>query len=172
MKLAKLLTFGLLWVTLSAHAASSGEHYSLMNINEGNWNAGGSASFSQTTGLNNNSSRFRLSPHLEYFMITGFSLGGNFALDKPSSGNSTATLGPTASYYFYAKDKMAAFFSASLDLGLTSATVDSILGLTIGLRNFLTQSVAIGPSIEYDIINSNSFSYGAIRFAVGFDIYL
>jgi hypothetical protein len=120
------------------------------NINKGDWELGGSVSFSHLRGNDTSSTTYRLSPTAQYFLADHFSAGLSLSFVDWTGGGSYFDVGPEFTRYFMVHEQMAPYFS------LNPITWTRIGGLSyfksaaaLGLKFFLTDSVAFGPEVEY-----------------------
>lgn len=118
------------------------------NIKQGNMEVGGSTSYSTTTS----SSYFRLSPTYQYFFMDHFSAGGTADLILGTGDYTYYSLGPTATWYVLAKDEFAPYIAVTpiswAKFRYTDAFYDTTVN--VGLKYFLTDSVAVGPAVQWN----------------------
>ncbi|MGE0616157.1 MAG: hypothetical protein AB7P04_11000, partial [Bacteriovoracia bacterium] len=134
MKLILAMVIGILCaVTLQAWGAeipatSLVSADSLSNIHSGNWNVGGSIDFAKNSGRRNDSSEFNTVFTAKYFLVDRFALGLAGGVDVETGEDTVATVGPAVSYVFWTNEKLAASIGSSIRVGLTDATVSSVVG--------------------------------------------
>lgn len=118
------------------------------NINKGNLGIDGSLSLDRSTS---SKTYFYTSFSGQYFLKDHFSLGGDLSFSTSSNSSSYLALGPRLSYYFYHQENVAHYVSlAPLTWGRpTSSRSSWSSSAAIGTKFFLTESVAVGPELEY-----------------------
>lgn len=124
-----------------------------------------------------------LNPRAEYFFSDSLSVGGSAAIYSNSNENIYG-LGPSFSYYFSKTAKTAAYAGASIQYNKSTFNDNDYLRYfaTLGMKYFLTSSVAFGPELSYstysttytDTINSYTVqsSNTSLDLRFQFSIYL
>lgn len=141
------------------------------NILEKDWNIDGTIGFVKYNGRYSNTSEYNFSANAQYFLANRFSLGLLMGYEKESSLSPIASAGPVASYYFWQDGKVATFVRGFYRAGLTSSTVNSIIGVVLGANYFIVPSVSFGPSIFYNFYESDYSNYSRIGISFGFGLY-
>lgn len=154
------------------HVAESAAPNPNANINTGNWNVGGSASFAKNSGKSSDSTEFSLGLDARYFLIDRFALGLGLGFDTETGQSTLATLGPSGTYFFWSDGKLASFAAVGFRFGLTDATIRSIMRGNLGLEYFIVPSVAFGPTLFFNHYNSKYKDYQRYGLALGLNIYL
>lgn len=127
--------------SLAAHASN--------NINEGNWELGGSGTVLYSTSGTDKTSLI-LSPQAQYFFLDKFSVGAETSFFKSGSYNYFLA-GPVFTKYFLVKDRVAPYVSL-LPLSFMMSKGDSTTHISearLGMKYFITDSVAFGPALSY-----------------------
>ena len=127
------------------------------NIHKGNLQTGGTINFSHGWQTGSSFLSLQISSPTEYFLLDHLSLGGTvsyFHSGGPSYNYDSFGVGPSGTYYFWTQDHLAAYLGEEFSYNKTSGS--SIYTsycfnsrTKLGVKYFLTPSVAIGPSIEY-----------------------
>jgi len=142
------------------------------NINSGNWNVAGFLSFVKNSGRNSDGTEYSATVTGKYFLINRFALGLGLGMDGATGENTLASVGPTASYFFWQSGKLASHVDVGFRFGLTSATVKSFIQGSLGLEYFLAPVVALGPALFYNHYNSRFSDYQRYGITFNLGIYL
>ncbi len=168
-----LLTLVLMPLTSFAQeqAASASD---AKQINMGNWEIGGEASYFQTN--DGDDWAIYASPRLEYFFLNRFSAGGR-AIYRDGNRISTETsFGPSLTYYFATMETSALYVDQSvLFVNPAGADDNYFAGETgLGWDYFLSPTVALGPSIRgvYYFNGGTGVPEGGLAFRVALSIFL
>ena len=160
-------------LALSAESSSSTEEAVRANIHAGNWNVGGNVDFSKYSGRRNDASTSSASLVGKYFLIDHLALGVGAGVTSASDQSTVATVGPTASYFFWNDGhRLATHAEIGIRFGLTSATVLSFDQVAVGADYFLVPTVALGPLLYFDYYNSKVSDYQRSGLAFNLAIYL
>lgn len=126
--------------------------------------------FSSTSidGLDDKLSTFNLDVRGGYFIIDNLALGLTLGFDKTKFGDSdekTTSFGLFGRYYINGKIFAGAGFQ-SITIG--DADAETAIPLEVGYAAFLTDNIAVEPSLNYIIMDgASTFGLG-----VGFTLYL
>lgn len=122
-----------------------------MNINEGNWEVAGSGSLSYYSYVGSSDNTYLyLSPQAQYFFMDQFSAGINLSYSR-LGGSNFLSMSPEFTKYFSVQEKLAPYVSVA-PIGLSSGKSSSpyfFSFVNIGVKYFLTDSVAFGPALQY-----------------------
>lgn len=140
---------------------------SVSNIHSGNLNVGGYFDFTKSSGRRNDDAAFSANVNAKYFLIDHLALGLGAGLDADPGEDAVASIGPTASYFFWNDGKLAAHVDLGFRIGLTDRTVPSFLQSAVGLDYFVAPTVALGPSL---FLNHYNDYRGYQRFGVSFHL--
>lgn len=148
----KNIVFALLlcFAAISARGATD-----LANINQGNIRLGGGVGVGYSTY---SSTIVSVSPLFQYFVADGFAVGLDTDL-MFSKNYDTYAAGPLISYYFWNREKWAAYLEQSFKYfqernyrpDVLSADPYWVSTSTVGANYFFTPYVAIGPKLSYSI---------------------
>jgi len=126
----------------------------LTGIEQGKIKAGGG--FDLSYGENQKLT-LNISPTAEYFVTDRLSLGGTFSLAIPfGTGLSYYSIGPSATFYFWKQERLAASFSESVayarlsGVGYPPVSTGALISTTkLGVEYFFTPSVSFGPAFQW-----------------------
>lgn len=125
-----------------------------MNINQGNWQLGGGISISRLPlsdyGSNSGETYVNSNADVQYFIREKIAVGSRISFTK-YYGLTEFTLDPEATFYFGVAEKLAPFVTL-MPIGISkveSVDLHYSTGLLLGVRYFLSDTVAIAPMIEY-----------------------
>ena len=147
---------------------------------EGNWLAGGSASFisQKETGQSQSSTLFTFAPNAGYFFADNLAIGAAIQFQS-TSGYSSFIGAPFVRYYFLPLgDNAKLFGQGSFGFGSASSGSQSrsstAWSISAGPAFFLNQNIAIETAFNYGQTKVKDFqgSYSAFGFNVGFQIHL
>ena len=159
------------WNALSVRDAEASTASSA-NIDLGNWNMAGFLSFVKSSGLGTDGAQYSASVTGKYFLVDRFALGLSLGVDGATDEIPVASVGPTASYFFWQSGKLASHVDVGVRVGLTSATVRSVLLGSVGLEYFLAPTVALGPALFYNYYSSRYSDYQRYGLSFNLGIYL
>ncbi len=150
------ILFGLLILTsVTARAAvtSADEEKLYGNITQGHYGISASLNLNSTSTEGTSAfTTFRFSARTQYFLADRFGLGPVLRLTTQSNFTDFS-VGPSALYYFWTRERLGAYFSQDVTLrtvtnsGKTSSTCE--LDSQFGLNYFLYPSVAVGPAVDF-----------------------
>jgi hypothetical protein len=187
----KLLTALILCFALTTTAFAAEEYG---NILKGNFTTGASLSFAGN-GYSDTSTNWRFNFNLpfEYFVMDHLSVGIRTGFAYETDQNSFFSdfhnfdIGPSAHYYFYAKDRFAAYIGAAVlyNSVVTAYNLNSGLAQTsnsiwetdsqVGLNYFIVPAVAAGPTVGYSHyfrVPSNGLLRNQLYYTMFFSVYL
>lgn len=126
------------------------------NLNAGNWELGGSFNLSRTSErspyfVSTDRTRFTVNLNVQAFVDDEFSVGLEAGYATAGRGTGVAYLGPVATKYLWVDDKLAPYISM-LPIRWTKAEgvpSDYSTTVRIGAKYFLTDSVAVGPAVDF-----------------------
>lgn len=180
------LTCGLMSLSLFSVPALASESIGFEpNIYSGNVIASGGFSYS-SFGLQDESlSVLNTSVGLQYFILDGLALGANFNLSSISAQESSfkaTTIGPVATFYFWNSERLATKVAASMgyttlgdsnDFSTAFGYSDGITyRFSLGADYFLTESVGLGPSVQYSLLTGGPSTARELAALLGFSILL
>lgn len=121
------------------------------NINQGNVEIGGVATVNHTRSRSLGTTSFQIGANAQYFLVDHISVGAELDYAHASSFN-IYSIAPAASFYFAVQDQMAPYVMVKpLELyDSSSARLNLSSGLRLGVKFFLTDSVAFGPALNYE----------------------
>ena len=126
------------------------------NLNAGDWELGGAFNLSRTSErspyfASTDRTRFTLNLNAQNFVADEFSVGLEAGYSTAGSRSGVAYLGPVATKYLWVDDKLAPYISM-LPIRWTKAEgvpADFSTTVRIGGKYFLTDSVAVGPAVDF-----------------------
>jgi opacity protein-like surface antigen len=129
-------------------------------LSKGSYSLAGSIQYTSSSMSDNyfstNVGTLSITPQFTYFVVDHFSLGGFISYYNITPNISYGSFGPLLRYYFYVKD-VNPFLEASFDVSIGEQYTNVGFGLKGGLEYFLSNSVAVEPSISYSYM-TNSLS--------------
>ena len=158
-------------LVLSFAVASHAAEETITNIQSGNLSAGGSFRLDQYSG--NRFSTFDVNTSLGYFPWDRISLGISASIYNDDQDDTVAIFGPFAQYFFWQDGRTAASVLLGYGHGLTDATVSGRLQTRGTLHYFFSESVALGPFIDFTRVFSRYYnSFNRVGIGASFGIYL
>ena len=139
------------------------------NIDQGNWNISG---FLDVNMDDADTVSINMSLSSKYFLLNRLAVGASFGLDAGSESDTVSTLGPAATFYFWNNDYLAGYLGSSFRMGLTTATVNWVLSGELGLKYFMTPSVAIGPALYANYYKGDVRSFSRVGLLVNLGIFI
>ncbi len=129
-------------------------------LSKGSYSLAGSIQYTSSSLSDSYSSSnvgtLSITPQFTYFVANHFSLGGFVEYYNSTPNISYGSFGPVLRYYFYVKD-VNPFLEGSFNILIGSDFTNVGFGLKAGIEYFLSESVAVEPSIAYDY-STNSLS--------------
>lgn len=130
--------------------------YAVPNLNAGDWELGGSFNLSRSSERSpyfqsTDHTRFTINLNAQYFVDDEYSLGLETGYSAAGGHSGVGYLGPVFTKYVWVDDKLAPYISM-LPIRFTKAEgIPSDLSSTvrIGAKYFLTDSVAVGPAVDF-----------------------
>jgi opacity protein-like surface antigen len=147
-------------------------------LNKGSFSISGSVQYSSNSSSDNlnhsfQDNNFTFSPQFVVFVADHFSIGAvinyNSSNQSINSNNasdmSNLSFGPSFRYYFYVKE-FNPFIETSFNIYLPvlqSSNSDNFYGINLkgGIDYFLSESVAVEPSLSYSYSSNNLFETGS-----------
>lgn len=120
------------------------------------------------SGPSSTETYFNISPRVGYFFSNNWVLGTDVSYSKTGSYDAT-TLGLFSRYYIVGKYFLGAEYSTSKFSGASNST--NFLNLEGGYAAFLTESIAIEPSIIYATTTGDTPTYSNFGLRIGFSLY-
>jgi hypothetical protein len=156
-------------------------------LNKGVYSLAGTINYSSSSYKDNysqmNSHTFTFAPQFVYFVGNHTALGVEVNYTNYFSGQTTSSfsIGPSFRYYFYVEDVIP-FLQANINIAdpnlESSSGVSFGFGITGGLNFFLSNSVALEPSVSYtyssfSVSGSNtSTTTNAFKIGIGVNYYI
>jgi hypothetical protein len=140
------------------------------NIQKGNARVFGSTFFRASTKDGNN--EFDIVVGGDYFFWDHLGFGPRLHVNSPEGRDTTALLGAQAYWEFWQQERLGSYVLPFFNKGLNDTTVLSELGGDIGVHYFLTQSVALGPYLEFRHEFSHVSDWNDAVVGATFEIYL
>lgn len=155
---------------------------------KGSWLLGGNIEFSSISSKENGNSGptstvFQFNPKAGLFVVNNFAVILNTTYTSLSGDNFSdhnLSIGPAVRYYFPGSDKLKFFVGAGMGFGSSSETHNTSYQFEAGPAIFITPSVALEVTLNYESVNSTatvqSYDYKLTQSkfggGIGFMIYL
>jgi hypothetical protein len=176
----RILTLAFALVTLiafnTAHAEDApaqAKSAAPLPLNIGNWEVGGSGSF--TRNVRTNQRYLSLTPKAEYFFVNRFSAGGTLIYTDDNTLGSTYGIGPSATYYITHTETLAVSIDQAILWSRPYVGDNYVMGATgVALDYFFTPSIAFGPELKaYYYFNGGlNKPDDAVQVAFNFSLFL
>ncbi len=153
-------------------AAKADEQSAYANVNQKNWLCGGLINYTHNSSDTSTTDQLRLTVEARYFVIDRLAIGLDSQVTIKTDVDTVASLGPSATYFFWSQEKLATFVTAAFKIGLTDATVKSIFTGEVGLDYFITPSVAFGPDAFFDAYQGHLSNRSDLGLEFNFKIFI
>jgi len=149
---------------------SNADHF-YGDIHEGTISTGGYISISQWLGVRNNQFSYDVSPSVLYFITDSLSLGGTMSLWNDADESVIFGIGPAFKWIFVKSKRIGISTSGHIRIGITDATLRSVIGANLSTEYFATPSVSLGPTLRFNHYTGSRTSYQRIGLLINASVY-
>ena len=147
-------------------------------VDRGSLLIAGSAGFSSSgsDGSDERTTQILLQPRLQYFIVPGLALGGQFLIRRISDDDDSSTtvgVGPEMSYYFGAATTKLAYPFLSAGLQIYEGDTDAFgFGGSAGLLIMLAEAVGLETALYYREMDYDDFGTDVFGLSVGISAFI